>query len=46
MIEFRVPVGDGNFSLHYRVQTGCEAHLASCPMGTRGSFPGSKVAGA
>jgi hypothetical protein len=36
----------GNFSLHHRVQNGSGAHLASCPMGTRGSFPGSKAAGA
>jgi hypothetical protein len=41
----RVPVGAGNFSLHHRVQTGSGAHLASYPMGTRGSFLGFKVAG-
>jgi hypothetical protein len=34
----------GNFSLHHRVQNGSGAHLASYPMGTRGSFPGGKVA--
>jgi len=31
---------DTNFSLHHRVQTDSEAHPASYPMGTRGSFPG------
>jgi hypothetical protein len=36
----RVPAAAGNFSLHHRVQTGSEAHPASYPMGTRGSFPG------
>jgi hypothetical protein len=42
----RVPAGAGNFSLHHRVQTGSGAHSASYPMGTNGSFPGSKAAGA
>jgi len=41
----RFPKGAGNSSLHHRVQNGSEAHLASHPMGTRGSFPGGKVAG-
>jgi hypothetical protein len=41
----RVPAGTGNFSLHYRVQTGSGAHLTSYPMGTRDSFPGDKAAG-
>jgi hypothetical protein len=40
------PVRAGNFSLHRRVQTGAGAHPASYPMGTRGSFPGGKAAGA
>jgi hypothetical protein len=40
------PAGAGNFSLHHRVQNGSGAHPASCPMGTRGNFPGSKAAGA
>jgi hypothetical protein len=40
------PAGTGNFSLHHRVQNGSGAHLASYPMGTRDSFPGSKAAGA
>jgi hypothetical protein len=44
---FRFPAGAGNFSLHHRVQSGSGAHPASCPpMGTRGSFPGGKAAGA
>jgi hypothetical protein len=42
----RFPVGDGNFSLHHRVQNGSGAHPVSYPMGTRGSFPGGKAAGA
>jgi hypothetical protein len=41
----RLPVGAGNFYLHYRLQKGCGAHPASYPMGTRGSFPGGKAAG-
>jgi len=41
----RVPARAGDFSLHHRVQTGSEAHPASYPMGTRGSFLGDKVAG-
>jgi hypothetical protein len=35
-----------NFSFFHRVQTGSEARPASYPMGTGGSFPGSKAAGA
>jgi hypothetical protein len=42
----RFPVGAGNFSLHHRVQNGSGTHPASFPMGTGGSFPGSKAAGA
>jgi hypothetical protein len=42
----RVPARAENFSLHHRVQTGSEAHPACYPMGTRGSFPGGKAAGA
>jgi hypothetical protein len=42
----RLPAGAGNFSLHHRVQNGSEAHPASYPMGTRGSFPWGKAAGA
>jgi hypothetical protein len=40
------PAWAGNFSLHHRVQNGSEAHPASYPTGTRGSFPGGKAAGA
>jgi hypothetical protein len=36
--------GAGNFSVHHRVQNGSGAHPASCLRGTRGSFPGGKVA--
>jgi hypothetical protein len=39
----RLPAGTGNFSLHHRVQNGAEAHPASYPMGTRGSFAGGKA---
>jgi predicted GIY-YIG superfamily endonuclease len=42
----RFPAGAGNFSLHHRVQNGPGAHPASYPIGTKGSFPGSKAAGA
>jgi hypothetical protein len=42
----RFPAEAENFSLHYRVQNGSGAHPASYPMGTRGSFPVSKAAGA
>jgi hypothetical protein len=42
----RFSAGAGNFSFHHRVQNGSGAHPASYPMGTRGSFPGSKAAGA
>jgi hypothetical protein len=41
----RFPAGAGNFSLH-RVQNSFGAHPASYPVGTRGSFPGGKAAGA
>jgi hypothetical protein len=42
----RFPAGDGNFSLHHRVQNGSGTHPASYPMDTRGSFSGDKAAGA
>jgi hypothetical protein len=43
----RFPMGARNFPLHHRyVQNGSEAHPDSYPMGTRGSFPGGKAAGA
>jgi hypothetical protein len=44
--RIRFPAGAGNLSLHHRVQNGSGAHPASYPVGTRGSFPGSKAAGA
>jgi hypothetical protein len=34
--RFLFPAGARNFSLHHRVQNGSGAHLASCPIGTRG----------
>jgi hypothetical protein len=39
------PAGAGDFSLHHHVQNSSGAHLASYPMGTRGSFPGGNAAG-
>jgi hypothetical protein len=42
----RFLAGAGNFSLHHHIQNGSGAHPASYPMGTRGSFLGSKAAGA
>jgi hypothetical protein len=42
----RFPAGAGNFSLHYRIQSGSGVHPASYPMGTEGFFPGGKAAGA
>jgi hypothetical protein len=44
--RIRFPEGAGNFSLHHRVQNGSGDHPAFYPMGTRGFFPGGKVAGA
>jgi hypothetical protein len=42
VIEVRSPTG-ADFSSSLCVQTGSEAHPASYPMGTRGSFPGGKA---
>jgi hypothetical protein len=42
----RFPAGAGNFSFHHGIQNGSGAHPASYPMGTGGSFPGGKAAGA
>jgi hypothetical protein len=42
----RFPAGAGSFSLNHRVQNSSGAHPASYTMGTRGSFPGGKAAGA
>jgi hypothetical protein len=44
-VRVRVPMGQ-EFSLLHVVQTGSEAHPTSYPMGTGGSFPGGKAAGA
>jgi hypothetical protein len=41
-IGVRSPAGANNFFYNLCVQTGSEAHLASCTMGTRGPFPGAK----
>jgi hypothetical protein len=41
----RLPAEAGNFSLHHRVQNSSGDHSASCPMGTRGSFPRGKRPG-
>jgi hypothetical protein len=41
-----IPAGAGNFSVHHCAQTGSGDHPASYPMGSRGSFPASKTAGA
>jgi hypothetical protein len=42
----RFPGGAGNFCLLHRVQNGSGAHPASYPVGTGGSFPRGKAAGA
>jgi hypothetical protein len=42
----RFPAWAGNFSLHHRLLNGSEAHPASYLMGTGGSFPGGRAAGA
>jgi hypothetical protein len=42
----RFPAEAGNFSLHHSVHNGSVAQPASYPMGTRGSLPGGKAAGA
>jgi hypothetical protein len=44
--RIRFAAESGNISLHHRVQNGSGAHPAFYPMGTRGSFPGGKAAGA
>jgi hypothetical protein len=43
-IGVRSPEGAKDFSSILCVQTGSEAHPASCPMGTEGPFPGGKSA--
>jgi hypothetical protein len=42
-IEVRFPAGANDFSSNLYVQTGSEAHPASCTMGTGGPFPGGKA---
>jgi hypothetical protein len=42
-IGVRSPAGAKDFSSSLCVQTGSEAHPASCTMGTGGSFPGGKA---
>jgi hypothetical protein len=41
-IRVRSPAGAKDFSSNLCVQTGSEAHPASCTMGTGGPFPGTK----
>jgi hypothetical protein len=43
VIEVRSPTGAEDLSSSPCIQTGSEAHQASYPMGTRGSFPRGKV---
>jgi hypothetical protein len=42
-IEVRFPAGAKDFSSSLCVQTGSEAHSASCTMGTGGPFSGDKA---
>jgi hypothetical protein len=42
-IGVRSPVGAKDFSSTLCVQTGSEAHPASCPMGSGGPLPGGKA---
>jgi hypothetical protein len=42
-IGVRYPAGAKDFSSILCVQTGSGAHPASCPMDTRGRFPGDKA---
>jgi hypothetical protein len=42
-IGVRSPAGAKDFSYSLCVQTGSEAHTASCTMGTGGPFPGGKA---
>jgi hypothetical protein len=42
-IEVRSPTGTKDFSSILCVQTGSEAHPASCTMGNGGPFPGGKA---
>jgi hypothetical protein len=40
--EFRFPAGANALYLLHSIQTGSEAHPASCPMSNGGSVPGTK----
>jgi hypothetical protein len=42
-IEVRSPAEAKDFSSSLCVHTGCEAHPASCTVGTGGPFPGGKA---
>jgi hypothetical protein len=42
-VGVRSPAGAKDISSILFVQTGSEAHPASCPMGTGGPFPGGKA---
>jgi hypothetical protein len=42
-IGVRSPAGANDFSSSLCVQTGSEAHPASCKIGTGGTFPGGKA---
>jgi hypothetical protein len=42
-IGVRSPAGEKDFSSNLCVQTGSEAHPASCTMGTGDPFPGGKA---
>jgi hypothetical protein len=43
MNGIETPAGPQDFSSNLCVQTGSEAHPASCTVGTGGSFPGGKA---
>jgi hypothetical protein len=43
--EGSIPGRNIDFSLHHHVQISSDTHLASFPVGTRGSEPGDKVTG-
>jgi hypothetical protein len=46
MFGILFPAEAGNFSPRHHIQIGSGAHPTSYPMGTRGSSPGDKAAGA
>jgi hypothetical protein len=43
--DLKSTIAGMGFFLCHHIQTGSEAHKASYPMGTGGSYPGGKVAG-